>query len=95
MPAPNYKDFGATNEPGTCFWCGSRLPRHAVTEAERVSSPDGMGYTTVAVKTGAVRLGTQDDGFFCGLRCAHYFAVNMARRDRRFRPDNPATLPSD
>lgn len=79
---PDFRPFGASNAPETCL-CGRKLKRSQIYEGQITRNERGeTRYWQEG--TGRFTLGTQNDGFFCGLRCAHAFAVGMAKLGRRF-----------
>jgi|SRR6185312_6051449 len=64
------RPFGPSNTVGTCLWCGAKLRNYSL-----MDTPNNIG-----------RVGDYGDGYFCGLRCAYDFAVEMADNGRRFEP---------
>lgn len=92
------RDFGATNTPDTCLWCGRKLRVFLLDRAAR--SPVSHLYTEATqekdrkreqerqerVTAHGKRRGDYGDGFFCGLRCAYQFAVTLAKHGRRLQP---------
>jgi hypothetical protein len=72
-----WRKFNATNEPETCLWCGRKL-RWRMHQEWKIDQPRPVGPGTRAIKAG-----DYEDGYFCGLRCAYQFAVDMATRDHR------------
>lgn len=92
----NTHDYGPTNEPDTCLWCGAKL-RTNYTMGERIEGPRKLvkgreGYNSYYVptfryinkkKTGK---GVYDTGFFCTLFCGMQFGIAFARMGRRLQP---------
>jgi hypothetical protein len=81
-----WRKFAATNDPGTCLWCGHKLRRRisqpkkpaGMEWEEWWASPQSQERTPAYGKGG-----DYGDGFFCGLRCAYQFAVRLAELGRR------------
>lgn len=70
----NAQPFGATNQPGTCRWCGRKLRPYP--------------YRAEAWANGRT-LGDYGDGHFCGLRCGYEFGRVMADHGRILKPRKP------
>lgn len=74
--------FAATNEPGTCLWCGCKLRRkrkHEWDEKQQKMMPtSSYHYDGVP--------GYRGNGFFCTLGCAFRFACSSARGGVRLHP---------
>lgn len=80
-----WRPFAATNEDGTCLWCGRKLrfrSRHdpAVSQAEQMARRL-RGDEAAVIRS--EKPGDYEDGFFCGLRCAYSFAEALAGHGRR------------
>lgn len=77
-----WRDWNPSNHPDTCLWCGAKL-RHATTPFTR----DGQFIPKrVDRPKHYSKPGDYGDGYFCGLRCAHSFAVDMAGFGHRIKP---------
>lgn len=72
------RDCAATNAPGTCLWCGTKL------RAYRWREQDG------AVERG-MQLGGYGDNAFCTVRCAACFGLSLAKLGRRLTPGTKAS----
>lgn len=71
------KPFGWTGAPGTCRWCGEKLPRTRV--KKWVGWPEGSRPDASPWRdTGRVEVGYQDNGKFCTLRCGYQWAARNA-----------------
>lgn len=89
-------EFGATNEPDTCLWCGRKLrtnyTRGDVIEGPRKSVKGRDGHDDYTVPTykrinkKATGKGLMDEGFFCTVTCATFFGSTVARLGERLRP---------
>jgi hypothetical protein len=77
-------EFGATNEPNTCLWCGRQLYRNSTWESVRVETKHGYRGKTVGTLT--ERRGFEGNGFFCTRRCGEAFGIAMAHNGRRLQP---------
>lgn len=81
-----WREFSATNEEGTCLWCGRRL-RFQVTHDYTIPlDTNAMARGEKRPDIRAEKPGDYEDGFFCGLRCAYMFAKALAGHGRRLQP---------
>jgi hypothetical protein len=92
-----WHEFNASNQEGTCLWCGRRLRTYMLDrqpQDAKAARHDQLFNTTeggrkLIAQIDAVRQrdnprkGDYGDGFFCGLRCAYQFAVRFAQLKRR------------
>lgn len=77
--------FAATNEPGTCLWCGEKLRKKRRYQHEwddknqkHLRIPDGYHYDGVP--------GYMGNGYFCTMTCAYRFACASAKHGIRLSP---------
>lgn len=83
----DWQPFGYEGKPGTCLWCGRRLPRETVLDGRvqeqlrQAGVPENQLYE--ASLRPALKTGRYQDGFFCGLRCGYQFAARLAELGRR------------
>jgi len=75
---PQWRQHDASNEPGTCKWCGNELRKA------------WKGYQTDdQIAAGEPRpLGDYADGHFCGLRCGYRFGRAFADFGKTLNPRN-------
>lgn len=89
-------EFNASNEPGTCLWCGDKLKPN-YTQGERVEGPrrtvkgrwGNDDYTVPTYRYSDKKIkgyGWENNGFFCTLRCGEAFGKAFARMGRRLQP---------
>lgn len=83
----DWRKFNASNEEGTCLWCGRTLRyRMKMGEWIREELPNGDIQGRPGPKTRATKAGDYEDDQFCGLRCGMQFAWQMADLGERLRP---------
>jgi hypothetical protein len=63
--------FGASNDLGTCRWCGRKLRPYPYRD-----EPWAQGQ----------ELGGYGDNHFCGLRCGYEFGLRFAELGKRLEP---------
>lgn len=82
-----WQPFGYDGGPGTCLWCGRRLPRETVHDARAEEQMREAGLTGPelwrASLRPALKTGRYQDGVFCGLRCGYQFGKRMAELGHR------------
>lgn len=81
-----WRDFAATNEPGTCLWCGRKLRRKMVMADFNTGYMARVRGEKAETRPAYDKAGDYGDGHFCGLRCAYSFAVALADHGRRLQP---------
>ena len=81
---PNAHDFGATNEPRTCLWCGAKLRQNKTWAMVRRSTE--RSHRTDDIRTPNGTYGWEGNGFFCTLRCGEAFGKAFASMGRRLKP---------
>ena len=76
-----FRDFDASNQPGTCLYCGRRLRW-----VKQVFTPGLRGELIPPSQRPNLyaKPGDYGDGFFCGLRCGYQFGVLAAEHGKRF-----------
>lgn len=83
----DWREFGATNKPETCLWCGKGL-RWATVSARSMPQTEHFDRAKRGDKALRERRynapGDYGDGYFCGLRCAYQFGVLAAQSGKRF-----------
>jgi len=88
-----YREFGATNDPNTCLWCGRPLrPKREHVEPEKhgfsntqYGTPEWKAFVKAQPIVG---YGDYADGKFCGLRCGYLFGRRLADLGRRLKAKN-------
>jgi hypothetical protein len=92
------RPFAATNEDGTCLWCGRQLQLEGYAADGFEHVPEGSQITKVREIKGwrmvsyippGMKPGYRENGYFCCLRCAFQFAVAMAKNGRRLETKRP------
>lgn len=79
-----WRDFGATNEPDTCLWCGKELRYRYRDSCWTPWTEDTPSRRLKPAERRRAELGGDyEDGFFCGLRCAYMFARRLAQLGNR------------
>ncbi len=73
--------FNASNQHGTCLWCGRKLRRYRFRHEGRELVPFEAGPTA-----GYGERGDYGDNAFCGVSCGYVFAVNAAVNGFRLKP---------
>jgi hypothetical protein len=90
-----WRPFGASNQEGTCIWCGNKLRyRQKVPAGEGLQAIGKRGGRSIYNTVPAEIPGDYEDGFFCGLRCAYQFGVRMAQLGRRLKPKGTSDVQS-
>lgn len=91
-------DFAATNTPGSCLWCGHRVPPLS-TERGHALNLKRIQHLYAANPTNAERQRVEAvrhhqkfrtlfprGGFFCRDKCAMAFGIQAAQNGYRFQP---------
>lgn len=80
----DWQAFGATNQPGTCLFCGRKL-RCGTREAKpgEEGNPTWKSYGGNYATVRNEMPGSYADGKFCGLRCGYQFGLRLAQLGRR------------
>lgn len=72
------RDFGATNEPRTCLWCGRKL------QENRPSFDAAGNFIQPKDRKGDGTFGY--DGYFDTRDCGRMFGLALATHGRRLKP---------
>lgn len=87
-----WREFGATNEPDTCLWCGKKLVHQSrLAETHPRADESWQDYWLRQDQIPRLRQergGSYADGNFCGLRCGYLFGDRLADLGRRLRPED-------